>query len=108
MVALDQMDGGGLDPEFVAGLLASAESGPKETASWIIGRHRDWAGALAGVLGERLMPDRSHAASAPSSTQLGRFAQAAPIQRLLAADCAMRFAARPPVAVACRPWPGRT
>ena len=29
MVALDQMDGGGLDPKFVAGLLASAEPGPQ-------------------------------------------------------------------------------
>ena len=67
MVALDQMDGGGLDPRFVAGLLASPEPGLKDAASWIVGRHRDWALALAGVLGERLQADRSGArASGPS------------------------------------------
>ena len=61
MVALDQMDGGGLDPKFVAGLLASADPGKKETASWIIGRHPNWASELAGVLGERLHAHRPFA-----------------------------------------------
>ncbi len=54
MVAVDQMDGGGLDPKYVAGLLASSGPGLKETAAWIAGRHPEWAGVLAGVLGERL------------------------------------------------------
>jgi putative membrane-bound dehydrogenase-like protein len=86
MVALDQMDGGGLDPKFAAGLLAAAEPALRETASWIVGRHREWAEALAGVLGERL--DRSDLPAterAELERQLGRFAQAAPIQALLAA-----------------------
>ena len=55
MVALDQMDRGGLDPKFVAGLLASPRSGLKRR------RHRGSSAAiltgrlhLAGVLGERL------------------------------------------------------
>ncbi len=84
MVALDQMDGGKLEPKFVAGLLASSDPGLKETASWLIGRHRDWAVALAGVLGERL--DRTDLPAADRTElerQLGRFAQAAPIQQLL-------------------------
>ena len=51
MVALDQMDGGRLDPKFVAGLLASAEPGLKETAAWIIGRHPDWAECTGGRAG---------------------------------------------------------
>jgi putative membrane-bound dehydrogenase-like protein len=86
MVALDQMDGGGLDPKFVAGLLASNESVLKETASWIVGRHRDWAGALAGVFEERLnRTDLSVGERAELERQLGRFAQAGPIQKLLAA-----------------------
>jgi putative membrane-bound dehydrogenase-like protein len=93
MVALDQMDGGGLDPKFVAGLLASADPGKKETASWIIGRHRDWAGALAGVLGERLMRiDLPPAERTDLERQLGRFAQAAAIQQLLAARLRDAFA----------------
>ena len=87
MVALDQMEGGSLDPKLVAGLLASESPGLKETASWIVGRHQDWAGALAGVLGERLsLIDLLPADRAELERQLGRFAQAAPIQRLLA-DC---------------------
>jgi putative membrane-bound dehydrogenase-like protein len=86
MVALDQMDGGKLDPKFVAGLLASTDPALRESASWIVGRHRDWADALAGVLGGRL--DRADLPAAERSElerQLGSFAQAAPIQQLLAA-----------------------
>jgi putative heme-binding domain-containing protein len=85
MVALDQMDGGGLDAKSVAGLLASDEPILKAAASWIVGRHPEWAGELAGVLGERLArADLPAADRAELERQLGRFAEAAPIQRLLA------------------------
>ncbi|HEX3449094.1 MAG TPA: HEAT repeat domain-containing protein, partial [Isosphaeraceae bacterium] len=93
LVALDQMDGGGLDPKFVAALLASPEPDMKETASWIIGRHVDWAVELAGVLGERLWRiDLPPAERTDLERQLGRFAQAAPIQRLLAVRLRDAFA----------------
>ncbi len=98
MIALDQMDGGRLDPKFVAGLLAACEPGLREAASWIVGRHRDWAEALAGVLGQRLdRGDLPAAERAELERQLGRFAMAAPIQQLLAArlqDAAALPAAR--------------
>ena len=85
MVALDQMEGGALDPKFVARLLASAEPELKETAVWIIGRHRDWADSLADVLGQRLIENELLPADRVElERQLGRLAQAAPIQRLLA------------------------
>ncbi len=85
MIALDQMDGGRLDARSVAGLLASGEPTLKETASWIVGRHPEWAGELAGVLGARLArADLAAAERAELERQLGRFAEAAPIQRLLA------------------------
>ncbi len=85
MVALDHMAGGRLDPEFVAGLLASANAGLAETAAWIVGRHSEWAPALAGVLGERLsLIDLPPAERTELERQLGRFAESAPIQRLLA------------------------
>ncbi len=46
----------------------------------------EWAGALAGVLGERLnRTDLPAGERAELERQLGRFAQAAPIQELLAA-----------------------
>ncbi len=84
MIALDQMDGGGLDPQFVAGLLASTEPALKETASWIVGRHRNWAVALAGVLGERMLRlDLPSTERAELERQLGKFALAVPIQELL-------------------------
>jgi len=98
MVALDQMEGGGLDPKSVAGLLASTDPALKETASWLVGRHRDWARALAGVLGERL--DRADLPAAERTElerQLGGFAQATPVQQLLAArlsDAAATYATR--------------
>jgi putative membrane-bound dehydrogenase-like protein len=85
MIALDQMDGGKLEPERIAQLLASKEPILKETAVWITGRHPDWAGSLAGVLGDRLVrTDLTAADRAELERQLGRFAHSAPIQELLA------------------------
>jgi putative membrane-bound dehydrogenase-like protein len=85
LVALDQMEGGRLAPAKVAELLASADPALKETASWIVGRHPEWASALAGVLGRRLdRPDLPAAERAELEKQLGRLAHAAPIQELLA------------------------
>jgi putative membrane-bound dehydrogenase-like protein len=85
MIALDQMDGGGLNAKYVAGLLTSHDKSLAEAASWIVGRHPEWAGELAGVLGERLArADLAAAERAELERQLGRYALAAPIQRLLA------------------------
>ncbi len=84
LVALDQMNWGRLDPRFVAGLLPSRDPELKLAAAWVIGRHREWAGSLAGVLGQRV--DRADLPAAERSElerQLGRFAQSAPIQALL-------------------------
>src|SRR5205085_1653375 len=54
LVALDQMDGGGLEPRAVARELGSPHPVLKETASWIVGRHPEWGETLAGFLRERL------------------------------------------------------
>jgi putative membrane-bound dehydrogenase-like protein len=98
MVALDEMDGGRLEPKFVAERLASTEPAVKDTAAWIIGRHVEWTGALAGVLGRRLdQTDLPPAERALLERQLGQFAQAKPIQQLLAArvsDSAALWAVR--------------
>jgi putative membrane-bound dehydrogenase-like protein len=85
LVAIDQMDGGKLDPQQVAGLLTSGDAGLKETASWIIGRHPEWAGALAGFFRDRLKHGEPPAAEqAELERQLARFAAAPAIQALLA------------------------
>ena len=86
MVALDQMRHGGLDSRFVAGLLDAPDPLLKETASWIAGRHPEWAGALAGVLDQRLVHGAVSATErAELERQLGRFAGSTAVQDLLAA-----------------------
>jgi putative heme-binding domain-containing protein len=51
-----------------------------------VGRHREWAGTLAGVLGERLVrTDLTAAERTELERQLGHFAESGPIQELLAA-----------------------
>jgi putative membrane-bound dehydrogenase-like protein len=95
LVALDQMEAGRLSPGFVAGLLGSADVALKDTASWIVGRHREWASATAGVLGQRLdRADLSPAERSELEKQLGRLAQAGPIQELLATRLQDASAAR--------------
>ena len=80
------MDGGGLSPKFVAGMLARTEPALKETAVWIIGRHPDWADPLADFFALRLVQtDLPPADRTELERQLGRFAARSAIQRLLAA-----------------------
>jgi putative membrane-bound dehydrogenase-like protein len=84
LTALDQMEGGGLDPRMVAALLAEADPSLKDTASWIIGRHPEWAGALAGIYRNRLIKGGlTPADQADLERQLARSSSAPEIQRLL-------------------------
>ncbi len=85
LVALDQMNGGRLDPVQLATLLTATDPALKEVASWIIGRHPEWAGALAGFFGDRLIKGNLTAVDqAELERQLARFAAAPAIQSLLA------------------------
>ena len=86
LIALDQMKGGGLDPDAVAPLLASSEPALKETASWIAGRHPEWGGALAGFLRGRLEKAEglNEAERAELRDQLARLAPSEAVQGLLA------------------------
>jgi len=54
LIALDQMDGGGLQPEQVTPLLASSEPVLQTTAAWVSSHHPQWGGALAGFFRQRL------------------------------------------------------
>ncbi len=86
LMALDQMDGGGLDPHAVAPLLGSAEPVLKETAAWIVAQHPEWGEALAGVLKQRLhTPNLAAADRTELERQLARFARNPSIVQLLAA-----------------------
>jgi len=103
LFALDQMDGGGLSVGQVAPDLASADPATRETASWIAGRHPEWAGALSGFLKDRLAapglsdPDRTDLVD-----QFVRFARSAPVQELLGRTLAEEKATREARRVALR------
>src|SRR5262249_5609423 len=85
LIALDQMDGGGLEPKTVAPLLAAGDQALRETALWIAGRHPEWSGALAGPLRERLRTVSLAAQDREALEHLlARLAGTAPIQELLA------------------------
>jgi putative membrane-bound dehydrogenase-like protein len=84
LVALDQMDRGGLRAEIVATDLVSRDPVLKENAWWIASRHPEWGSTLAGLLRDRLevnglsWPEREELAR-----HLARFSRAAPIQELV-------------------------
>jgi putative heme-binding domain-containing protein len=85
LVALDQMDGGSLDAKAVAAELNSREAVLKETAWWVVGRHPEWGGALAGFLRDRLAAkELTPAEREELASQLARFASGKAVQGLLA------------------------
>ncbi|MBS0266578.1 MAG: c-type cytochrome [Planctomycetes bacterium] len=85
LIALDQMAGGGLNPQMVSELLGSSEGVVKETAAWIVGRHPEWGDALAGYLQSRLVQKNLSDADAKElETWLARFAKSGSVQALIA------------------------
>jgi putative heme-binding domain-containing protein len=85
LIALDQMDGGGLKPEMVTPLLASSDPVLKRTASWIMSQHAEWGHALAGVFRRRLSdPNLSASDREELRRQLAGSSRSRPIQELLA------------------------
>jgi putative heme-binding domain-containing protein len=85
LIALDQMDGGGLKPEMVTPLLASSDPVLKQTASWIVSHHAEWGPALAGFLRRRLSDSGLSASDREElRRQLTGFSRGRAIQELLA------------------------
>jgi putative heme-binding domain-containing protein len=85
LIALDQMDGGGLEPARVAPLLSATQPTIRETASWIVNRHREWGGALAEAMRGRLAgPAIAEADRGELSRQLALFARSLEVQQVLA------------------------
>ena len=89
MIALDQMQGGGLPPDAVVPLLSSSDPLLRDTASWIVGHHPDWGGAVSGFF-RGALSDTSLDGAARSSLeqQLGQFVSHPAIQQLLAQTAA--------------------
>ena len=86
LIALDQMDGGGLEVDRVVPLLDSSDSLLKETAWWIAGRHPEWGGALAGYFEKQLLAAQPGTPATDELQQrLTQFGTDPAIQALLAA-----------------------
>jgi len=85
MIALDQMDNSELKPEQVTPLLASTDPVLHATASWVIGHHPQWGGALVGFFRERLSAGNLSAGECVElERQLALCARNDSIQELLA------------------------
>jgi len=54
LIALDQMNGGDLNPAEVVPFLSAADERLRTAANWILGQHPDWGGELAGWFRARL------------------------------------------------------
>jgi len=80
LIALDQMENGGLKAEHVLPFLSAKDPLVSEGAMWIASRHADWGSALVGYFGEALSarPPRSDLPG-----QLARFGRDPAIQGLL-------------------------
>src|SRR5262249_19701693 len=46
LIALDQMDEGGLKPDMVTPWLTSHDPARRETALWVVGHHPEWGDAM--------------------------------------------------------------
>jgi len=85
MIALDQMEGGGLPPDEIIPLLSSADPLLRQTAGWIAGQHAEWGGALSGFFRRSLANvDLDNDARAALEQQVARFASHPAIHELLA------------------------
>ncbi len=85
LVALDQMDAGGLTASTVLPLLDSRDPALNATAWWIALGHTDWGGELAGYFRARLgAPVPSGAAREDLEQKLARLAGHAAVQQMLA------------------------
>jgi putative membrane-bound dehydrogenase-like protein len=85
LIALDQIDGGRLQPTEILPLLTSSEEVIKQTAWWIAERHPEWGSALAEFFAARLTAANLGTAERDAlPRQLTQFAAAPAIQDLLA------------------------
>ncbi len=84
LVALDQMDGGGLKPASITALLDSADSTMKDTAWWIAGHHPEWGDAMAQYFTGRLNAGVAAGERELFQQRLAQFGQSAAVQALLA------------------------
>lgn len=85
LIALDQMDNGGLDAKTVAPMLSSSDPDLKKAAMWVAGHHPNWGGEFAAFFQQRLegaIPVQTE--QQELTQQLIQFASNDSIQQMLA------------------------
>jgi putative heme-binding domain-containing protein len=84
LIALDQMDGGGVSANDIVALLDSTDPILKETSWWIAGHHPEWGGALASYFRSHFSDGRMSPADREAlETRLALFAEHPAMQALL-------------------------
>jgi putative membrane-bound dehydrogenase-like protein len=84
LIALDQMDAGGVNADTIVPLLDSSDAILKETSWWIAGHHPEWGGALASFFRSHFSNGRMPAADREAlETRLAQFAEHPAMQALL-------------------------
>lgn len=83
LIALDQMPGKNLPAETAIPLLTSADPVLRDTAAWLVSRHRDWGAALATYLRQRLQTELSKDEAATLQTQLHGSINDTSVQQLI-------------------------
>jgi putative membrane-bound dehydrogenase-like protein len=90
LIALDQIGGGRVTPEVLIPLLDSVDPILRSTAWWIVMRHPEWGGPLAGFLQKQLAdPSLGSAERDEHIQRLAQFAGHAAIQQIVAETVAV-------------------
>ncbi|HTO04815.1 MAG TPA: HEAT repeat domain-containing protein, partial [Opitutus sp.] len=85
LIALDQMPGEHLPASAVTPLLTSNDRVLRDTASWIVSRHKNWGGALTEFFRQSLQSELSEADARALQDQIVRSSQDQSVQKLLSA-----------------------
>ena len=85
LVALDQMENGGLKPSDVIPRMSDADAALRKTAAWIVNHHADWGSSLSEYFSDRLtrISDLSDQEQSQDRDLLASLAQSPEIQALL-------------------------
>lgn len=85
LMAIDQMDGGGLTPGQLVGHLTNGDPILQETAWWIVQRHPEWAADLAAWFRDELLGSQTiPAGRTRASLRLTSFAGNSAMQAIMA------------------------
>ncbi|MEO7599778.1 MAG: HEAT repeat domain-containing protein, partial [Opitutus sp.] len=83
LIALDQMPGSHLPATAVTPLLTSNDHVLRETAAWIVSRHRNWGSALTTFFRQSLQKELPPSDARALQEQIGRSAQDSSVQLLI-------------------------